>query len=402
MNVAGLPRDADGNLAIETCELNERLDPVGPLAFRQTKVEAVRVVAVAAITAAVLGLAPRLIGGTFGPLALDVPLWLAAGFVAITACHFLSGSRFTSHYLGVSLTLAILWAAARVQATLVTGLAGYEVLFAAGLLASATLSHLVAKQYVFYTAANIQNDWSTGNICRRAWHELEQGWSANKPPEVAAYHRAALALLPAFAIGLLVARAGYYGALGYLLALSIMTPFVWPSGTKLVRASVACAHAARVFLTYDRAGAKAPGFFRFPTVWLRAWRWRGISALIVFTLLSASVAVELPPTHPAQTSYPFPIDSACPAVTDDEKEFLAGLSDPEDLEAYCQVLKDRRQEEAKNRGEIQAAYDRTLLSTAVASLLMPLLVVAATFVFLTGPMLQAYHDGLERREETES
>jgi hypothetical protein len=402
MNVAGLPHDADGNLAVDTCELNERLDPIGPLAFRQTKVEAVRTIAAVSITAAVLGLVPRLVIGTFGPLALDVPLWLAAGFVGLTACHFLTGSRFAAHYLGVSLTMTILWTAARVQATLVTGLAGYETLFAAGLLATAALSHLVAKQYVFYTAANILNDWSTGNICRRAWDELEQGWSANKTPEVAAYHRAALALLPAFAVGLLFARVGYYGALGYLLALSAMTPFVWPSGASVGRASVACAHAARVFLTYDRAGAKAPGFFRFPTVWLRAWRWRGISALIVFTLLSASVAVELPPTHPAQAHPLLPYDPACPAVTDDERDFVAGLSDSEELAAYCQVLKDRRHEEERIRGEIQAAYDRTLLHTAVASLLVPLLVVAATFVFLTGPVLQAYHEGLERREETES
>ena len=400
MNVAGLPHDRRGRLAVDGCELNERLDPVGPAGRQEARGEAVRTVVAVAITAAVLGVVPRLVVGVLGPGAPDVLLLFAGGTLLLSGFHALAASRFAAHFLRLAALFLVLWIVCRVQAGADTAADGHQMLFSVGVLGAGALSHLVAKQYAHYTAANVLNDWATGNLARATWAALERGWTPGEPPEVTCYRRAAYSLAVAYLAGLGAPLVGVSGVVVYLVALFALASFAWPKDIDVLRAAVSCGHAVQVFLTYDRVGAKAPGVFRFPSAWIRPWYRRGMAICFVFTVISAAVATELPSVRPANSAQPYFPDRDSPVLTADEREYLDSVSDPEDRAAYCQVLKARREHEARIRGEIDAAYDSTLWRVALACLVLPTLVVAATLVFLTGPILSAYNLCLELREES--
>lgn len=388
-----------GSESADWCELSERVDE---LPRRKATLMSIRYLANLILLGAFVGVFPRYASGTDWSDMRVIWLMVLAAKLAICFGHFLAGFHLLRYWLILTAIWILLGGVLGLQTEAPEARTGYLFLFPIAVGFASWLAFLVATQFAYYAAANLNNEWFVSDAWRCDWNAFADGRRPHHRVELPVMPRAVVAIAAAMLIGGIFNEWTGFGAVWFLLVLLLIAPVFWPRGTDPIECLGAGWRAWEVFLTYERKPCLAPGAFRFPTRWLRPHARRVLALFTPIVLASVSVGTMLPAKWPQPASASFierasgPHQTVASApMTRVELDHYDRIAFRGEQEAYLSFIRRRRGNEAEQFRVEQKNYTRTVLTTGVTCVLIPPAVVFGTLVFLFGPALAAYRRNLD-------
>jgi hypothetical protein len=377
-------------------------------------------------------------------LALPTKLLAVLSFPAIGALFlpiivwFLLDSLYT--YLRTqTLRHQVIWVVGMALAWALYGLLSYQLdprqsyllLFSVGVVTSAVVSHVIARQFAWWMTVNVRLGGEATRRWQGYWSYITRPVTPEGCPEIESYRVGFLALGAAHAAGFLAlvllerTRFATYAGLASVLVFALTTLVLWLAwslcGTvpwveprKVLRVSW---QGIVTWYRYNVHQTVAPGVFQFPTVLVRRTRYRYAAMLVPLFFLTLTMAqLEGRPFALVVSGKVEEVKAGAegPETGDDLEEVRASLAPSERVwydqlanleqkEDYLRQVWGRRHRVAGDAGLVR--WTTVTIGQGflffVGVTVVPVALFVLVFTTTTGRLLVAFHDALEAPGATE-